>query len=41
MPPSVDTETAPPSQFASVQTQLLNVNLADALDGIEYSGETK
>ena len=28
IPPSVDTETAPPSQFASVQTQLLNVNLA-------------
>ena len=29
-PPSVETETAPPSQLNSVQTQLLKDNLAEA-----------
>ncbi len=41
MPPSVETEIAPPSQFASVQTQLLNDSREDAFDGMEYSGETR
>ena len=37
-PPSVEIETAPPSQLASVHTQLLNVKRAVELAGTMYSG---
>ena len=37
-PPSVEIETAPPSQLASVQTQLLKVRRAVEFTGKVYSG---